>query len=57
MDKGKEKVKCEHCSFTYFKDELKRSCSNCFACLLCEIYICPNCKEELIVIPMKKRMS
>lgn len=54
MDTGTEQVKCEHCGNSYMKDDLKRSCANCFACMLCEIYICPNCKEEIVVIPIKK---
>lgn len=49
------KVNCNHCSNSYIKDDLKRSCSNCFACLSCEIYICPNCKNEIVVKAMKKR--
>lgn len=54
MDAGVEQVTCEHCGCFFSKDDLKRSCANCFACMLCEIYICPNCKEEIVVIPMKK---
>lgn len=50
-----EMVKCNNCGETYNKEDLKRSCANCFACVSCEIYICNNCKEEIVVRPMKKR--
>ena len=51
-----DKIKCEHCGCVYDKDDLKRSCSNCFACLSCEIYICPNCGQEIVVKPMTKKL-
>lgn len=48
-------VTCPSCGNSYKKEELKRSCGNCFACVSCEIYICYHCKEEIVVKPMKKR--
>ena len=50
-----ESIVCGNCKNIFDKDDLKRSCSNCFACFSCEIYICPICKNEIIVKPIKTR--
>ncbi len=57
MSETKEikKLQCSECGSTFNKDDLKRTCSNCFACTSCEIYICPNCDAEIVVKPMKKK--
>ena len=50
----KKKLTCENCKKTFDKDSLQRDCGNCFACTGCEIYICPDCRHEIVVKPMKK---
>ena len=50
-----KKVQCAECKSEFNKGDLQRSCSNCFACTSCEIYICPNCGAEIVVKPMKKK--
>jgi len=49
-----EQLICPNCGTQYLKEELQRDCGNCFACTGCEIYICPNCRREIVVKPMKK---
>jgi len=49
-----ERVVCESCLRKYQKDNLKRSCGNCFACTGCEIYLCPNCQKEIVITPVQK---
>lgn len=49
-----ELLNCPNCKNQYAKDELQRDCGNCFACTGCEIYICPNCRREIVVKPIKK---
>lgn len=53
MNGNDEIVKCSNCGFEAPKDHLSRSCSNCFACTGCEIYVCPKCREEIVVKPMR----
>ena len=51
---------CEKCGFGFSNLDLPRTCSNCFACTGCEIYICPSCNNEVIIKPirpMKQRDS
>lgn len=48
-----DEITCENCGFHAPKRDLDRSCSNCFACTSCEIYICPQCRNEIVVRPMK----
>jgi len=51
----KEKVfKCTSCREDFSNLDAQRTCSNCFACTGCEVYICPNCGNEVEIIPMKK---
>lgn len=50
--KDLDKLQCEHCQAEFNKHDLDRSCSNCFCCTGCEIYLCPNCKKEIVVIPI-----
>lgn len=57
MTKNEEWVTCEHCGQRYTVDDLQRVCSNCFACVACRIYTCWNCKNEIVVVPLKKRMT
>lgn len=47
-------IRCIHCGFTGNKEFLERSCGNCFACMGCEIYICPQCQEEIVVRPFRE---
>ncbi len=51
----KEIVECQHCGKTFDKKDLDRSCSNCFACTSCETYICPECGNEIVVKPIKRK--
>ena len=44
---------CNSCSYQFSNLDLPRSCSNCFACTGCEIYICPQCENEVVITPMK----
>ncbi len=43
------KIECSTCSNKYTLGDLRRHCSNCFACTGCEIYICPNCDARIVV--------
>lgn len=45
---------CNECGFEFSNLDVPRSCSNCFACTGCEIYICPSCREEVVIKPIKK---
>lgn len=49
----KKHVSCAHCSTTFLIEDLQRTCGNCFACSGCLIYLCPVCKSEIVVKPMK----
>lgn len=52
--KKQEKIyTCNSCGFQFSNFDVDRTCSNCFACTGCEIYICPECGEEVVVKPMK----
>jgi len=44
---------CEKCGFTFSNLDVPRTCSNCFACTGCEIYICPSCFSEVVINPVK----
>jgi len=43
-------IKCPNCNKEFKKKDLKRNCSNCFACTGCEVYICYNCDERIEII-------
>ncbi len=49
-----KKYQCTACGFCFTNLQVPRNCSNCFACTGCEIYICPGCKAEVVVKPIKK---
>ncbi len=52
--KKKEKIyECQECNFRFSNEDVPRTCSNCFACTGCEIYICPSCGSEVVIKPMK----
>ena len=53
MKKLVKVILCHNCGFSLERDDLFRSCGNCFACLGCEIYICPECGIELVVRPRR----
>jgi hypothetical protein len=59
MDDKNTSITCTHCGNTWDKQQLPKSCSNCFACTGCEVYICPECRYEIVVVPVKpmKRLS
>ena len=53
---GKKKEKfynCFDCGFEFSNLDVPRTCSNCFACTGCEIYICPSCGEEVVIKPIE----
>jgi hypothetical protein len=50
-------VYCRECGETFTKDDLQRSCSNCFVCTSCEIYICPVCRFEIVVKEVQKTLN
>ena len=45
---------CSECGFQFSNLDVPRTCSNCFACTGCEIYLCPSCQAEVLVRPIKK---
>ena len=46
----KEKIyTCDSCKYRFSNLDAMRSCSNCFACTGCEIYLCPECENEVII--------
>jgi len=49
MNRSIQILLCHHCGFSLERDLDYRSCSNCFACTGCEIYICPHCGAEIVV--------
>jgi hypothetical protein len=49
-------IVCPDCGQSFDKEDLTRSCGNCFACIGCEIYNCPNCRASIVVKPMKERI-
>lgn len=49
-----EILTCKNCGESFEKGSLQRDCANCFACTGCEIYVCPNCRHEIVVKPIKK---
>ena len=52
----KERVyTCKNCDSQFSNFDVPRTCSNCFACTGCEIYICPQCEEEVVIKAVKKR--
>ena len=44
---------CHNCAASFPREMDYCSCSNCFACTGCEIYLCPECSTEIIVKPRK----
>jgi hypothetical protein len=48
---------CEKCGFRFSNLDVPRTCSNCFACTGCEIYICPMCENEVVIQPIRKMKS
>jgi hypothetical protein len=55
--KEKEIITCKWCGSCFSKDDLQRSCSNCFACMGCEMYICAVCRSEIVVKEMQKKQN
>lgn len=54
LGQKKEKLyKCRECGFEFSNLNVSRTCSNCFACTGCEIYICPSCNSEVVIKPIK----
>jgi NAD-dependent SIR2 family protein deacetylase len=43
---------CTNCGFSFQRGDLDRECSNCFACTGCEIYLCPECKKDIVIKPI-----
>jgi predicted Zn-ribbon and HTH transcriptional regulator len=58
LGQKKEKIyACKACGFQFSNLDVPRSCSNCFACTGCEIYMCPSCKAEVVIKPVKQMGS
>jgi len=53
MEEANSVVTCPTCGKTWDKNELSKSCSNCFACTGCEAYICLECRYEIVITPPK----
>jgi len=51
------KVICTECGKKFDKDDLQRSCSNCYVCSSCEIYICTGCRSEIVVTEAQKKFK
>ncbi len=47
-------VTCPSCKNSFSKKNLKRNCSNCFACTGCEVYICYHCGERIVIVPPRE---
>ncbi len=54
-EEAKKLVECKICGNKFKKEDLMKSCSNCFACTGCEAYICPVCDNEIVVVPIKRK--
>jgi len=53
MISAKDKlITCGNCGFSFRRGNLDKQCSNCFACTGCEIYLCPNCDNEMVIRPI-----
>ena len=48
-----EMLICPNCGKQYPKSDLRRHCSNCFACTGCERYLCSGCDEVIEVVPIR----
>lgn len=44
---------CSECGLEFSNLAVDRTCSNCFACTGCEIYLCPKCGTEVVIKPIK----
>lgn len=55
MISGKKEIfySCLVCGFKFSNLDADRTCSNCFACTGCEIYLCSSCGSEVVIKPMK----
>jgi hypothetical protein len=54
----KEKIyTCPNCNFQFSNLDVPRMCSNCFGCTGCEIYICLQCEQEVVIKAVKKRSA
>ncbi len=52
-DRNINKVICPKCKKEYAVRDLKRNCSNCFACTGCEVYLC-SCRGRIVVKPPRE---
>ncbi len=57
MDKMIKIILCHNCGTSFERDLAYQNCSNCFACTGCEIYICPGCAVEIVVIQKAQRID
>lgn len=48
-------VICPECAQPSETDDIIKSCGNCFACVGCEIYICPHCGTEIVIKALPKQ--
>ena len=49
-----KRVTCTACGKSSNTEDMQKSCGNCFACIGCEIYICPWCEEQVIIKPLEQ---
>jgi hypothetical protein len=47
-------IECRQCGFSTQRGNVERQCSNCFACTGCEIYLCPECGNEIVIRSVRK---
>ena len=53
LGKKEKFYSCLECGFKFSNLDVLCTCSNCFACTGCEIYLCPSCGSEVVIKPMK----
>lgn len=49
MDQEIHTIQCHNCLYSAQKNTFVKSCGNCFACKGCEMFLCPNCEEIIIL--------
>jgi hypothetical protein len=53
MQENTNMVMCTRCEKFRDKTQIDRSCSNCYVCTACEVYICPECRFEIVLKPQR----
>jgi len=47
-------VQCTSCGMEWKSEDLEKSCGNCFACTGCEMWVCPSCDSQIVIVPPGK---